>query len=91
MIEEIEMHISDIKKDTFEFKRDVIIGGENAMTGARPVAAFGTCTEPLWMAQTLVAPLQHNSVQCVQDAVMYGNAVRSSTRFGNYCLYRFAP
>lgn len=34
MIQEIEMHIVDLKKDTFEFKRDVIIGGENAMTGA---------------------------------------------------------
>ena len=32
-IEEAEQHITDVRRDTFEFKRDIIIGAENPLNG----------------------------------------------------------
>ena len=33
LMEEVDMRIAETKKDTYEFKRDIIIGAENARTG----------------------------------------------------------
>lgn len=33
LMEEVDMRISETKKDTYEFKRDIIIGAENPRTG----------------------------------------------------------
>ena len=32
-LDEIDMDIDEVKKETYEFKRDVIVGGENPRTG----------------------------------------------------------
>jgi hypothetical protein len=32
-MEEVDMRIAETKKDTYEFKRDIIIGAENPRTG----------------------------------------------------------
>ncbi len=32
-MEEVDMRIAETRKDTYEFKRDIIIGAENARTG----------------------------------------------------------
>jgi len=33
LMEEVDMRIAETKKDTYEFKRDIIIGAENPRTG----------------------------------------------------------
>ena len=33
LMEEVDMRIAETKKDTYEFKRDIIIGSENPRTG----------------------------------------------------------
>jgi hypothetical protein len=33
LMEEVDMRITETRKDTYEFKRDIIIGAENARTG----------------------------------------------------------
>lgn len=33
LMEEVDMRIAETKKDTYEFKRDIIIGGEDPRTG----------------------------------------------------------
>lgn len=33
LMEEVDMRIAETKKDTYEFKRDIIIGAENVRTG----------------------------------------------------------
>ena len=33
LMEEVDMRITETKKDTYEFKRDIIIGAENGRTG----------------------------------------------------------
>eukprot|EP00882_Tetradesmus_deserticola_P033401 GHRQ01038158.1.p3 GENE.GHRQ01038158.1~~GHRQ01038158.1.p3 ORF type:complete len:119 (+),score=34.91 GHRQ01038158.1:965-1321(+) len=33
LVEEVDLRIAETKKDTYEFKRDIIIGGEDPRTG----------------------------------------------------------
>jgi hypothetical protein len=33
LMEEVDLRIAETKKDTYEFKRDIIIGAENPRTG----------------------------------------------------------
>jgi hypothetical protein len=33
VLEETETRIAELKKDAYEFKRDVVVGGENPRTG----------------------------------------------------------
>jgi hypothetical protein len=33
LMEEVDLRIAETKKDTYEFKRDIIIGGEDPRTG----------------------------------------------------------
>ncbi len=33
LMEEVDMRMTEAKKDTYEFKRDIIIGGEDPRTG----------------------------------------------------------
>lgn len=33
LMEEVDMRIAETKKDTYEFKRDIIIGAENPRSG----------------------------------------------------------
>lgn len=40
LMEEVDMRITESKKDTYEFKRDIILGGEDARTGK-------TCAEKM--------------------------------------------
>jgi hypothetical protein len=33
LMEEVDARMAEARRDTFEFKRDVIVGAENALTG----------------------------------------------------------
>ena len=45
VLEETETRIAELKKDAYEFKRDVVVGGENPRTG-RTVAEKVCKTAP---------------------------------------------
>jgi hypothetical protein len=47
LMEEVDMRIAETKKDTFEFKRDIIIGAENTRTGK-------TCAEKMLRCAGLI-------------------------------------
>jgi hypothetical protein len=72
LMEEVDMRIAETKKDTFEFKRDIIIGAENARTGK-------TCADKM---------LRWASTTCMNDkAHVYKQSQGSTGTLRTDCLH----
>ena len=55
MLEETDIRITELKKEAYEFKRDIVVGAENRMTG-------NTMAEKVNMIKSLTLKLHKRSL-----------------------------
>ena len=92
VIEETDMRVADLKKDAYEFKRDIVVGAENFRTGktmAEKVIRY--MEEKLRQKDSLIEKLKLKN-STIKSQLQGGLSVETEGRNGRcLALYRFSP